>query len=295
MMGKSSAISVIGPGALGSALIKLINKNPKITTLQSVWGSKSFDSYSVLDGEIIHQPNNSPQSVSDFGRIIFITTPDDKIADIAQVISELSVDWSGYSFVHFSGSFNSDLLHSLKKKGAKTASLHPLQTFTKGDAEERFHNIWFTFEGDTSLFSELESLVKAAGARVKKISSEQKKAMHLAAVMASNYMVSLMDAVREVTDLFELEDGVAMLEPLIHQTTQNIFEKGIPDSLSGPVARGDQQTIKSHLDQIKNHPELTNLYSLLGLRAAKIALNNGRLGKDQYQELKTLFSEKSKL
>ncbi len=294
MMNTATTVSVIGPGALGGALINLLVKHPERFSLYSVWGRTKKDSYLLTGTNRKPADTSFPKKKNDLGNLILITVPDDQIAPIAVRLSNLSLDWNHHAVVHFSGNHSSDLLASLSDKGAAVASMHPLQTFTKGDDATRFKDIWFTIEGSEVIFPKLELLAKKAGAFCRIMNPDQKKAMHLAAVFASNYLVSLMSAVEKITVSNDIDRGVEMMRPLIRQTLDNIFQKGVDDSLSGPIIRGDKSTLREHLKLLDQKADLQLLYKHLGIQALQIAEQSGRLEKKDSESIwKILSGEES--
>lgn len=286
----TATVSIIGPGALGGALIDLLLHRTDSFSLHSVWGRTEGDCYLYNESGRLKSNTLFPSGSKDLGTYVFITTPDDVIDSVANKLADLPLAWNQHNFIHFSGSHSSELLSSLHNLGANVASLHPLQTFTEGDRADRFNEIWFTLEGNESLFPALQSFVQQAGSYVKQMSLEQKKSMHLAAVFASNYLVSLMGAVEQVTHNQAIENGVEMLNPLIRQTLTNIFDKGVLNSLSGPISRADESTIRDHLERIESQPDLVRLYKQLGLQAVRIATESGRINNEKSNSLKILLS-----
>ncbi|TVQ65628.1 MAG: DUF2520 domain-containing protein [Balneolaceae bacterium] len=262
-------VSVIGRGALGSAL-------------SDFFGSDGW--------EIIPGPDNREQFyrfISDekpeiedrtFGEIVFITTPDDQIEEIAEKLSELpSLQWERRIAVHCSGVLSSGSLAALKNKGASVASMHPVQTFVKGDLKNRFENIYISLEGDENACLQLERIVKQMKASAMRVSPEQKTAIHTAAVIASNYMVSLMSAANRVLESNGVGSGFDILRPLLRQTSANLLASEPQEVLSGPVKRGDIDTIARHLELLEGNRDLTTLYKLLGREALIIAEKQGEL------------------
>jgi len=290
MSDQSSTISVIGPGSLGGAVIDLIRNQCSLFALHSVWGRTAKDSYLITEEREELAIKDFPEQDHDLGQLIVITTPDDQIEAVCDQLSENNIDWSSRTVIHMSGSQSHSVLDSLRKVGAQTGSLHPLQTFTKGDTGNRFKGIWFTFQGENSCYLVLESLVTEAGAHLKTMTAEQKKSMHIAAVFASNYLVSLMDTVEQITDSQGIENGLEMLNPIIHQTIENIITRGTEQSLSGPIARGDESTVKDHLKQLEDDSDLVQVYKHLGKTALNIAQRNGRITNQEFATISDILS-----
>lgn len=286
-MSKFTTVSVFGNGALGGALIDLVRKTD-LFVLHSIWGSKTSDNkiYSPQSGKPEVSSSEFPEKPGDLGKLIFLAVPDDAISNVAHRLSEIEMDWSHRAVVHLSGSKSAEVLAPVSDYGAKVASMHPLQTFTRGDNADRFSNIWFTLQGDESVFPVLNNLIDLAGAHSNIMSAGQKSAMHLAAVFASNYLVSLMYVAEEITEKHGIENGLEMMEPIVDQTIKNIFSKGAVQSLSGPVARGDSQTIQHHLSALKTNMDQSRLYRYLGEAAVDIALKSGQIDKQKARQIR---------
>ena len=290
MSPKSTSVSVIGPGALGGAVIDFLRNKSLLFTLHSVWGRSAKDSYFYSTESKAQPQKDFPDKDEDLGRLILITIPDEQISVVAEKLYDEKIDWSSRTVVHMSGSLSHLELNNLRKAGAQTCSLHPLQTFSKGDAADRFSGIWFTLQGEESCNLMMQNLVTETGAHLKKMTAEQKKSMHLAAVFASNYLVSLMNVVEQITHSNNIEDGLEMLNPIILQTVENIFTRGTEQSLSGPIARGDESTVKNHLQQMGHDTDLARLYKYLGKSALTIAQKNGRITAQEFDKISDILA-----
>jgi predicted short-subunit dehydrogenase-like oxidoreductase (DUF2520 family) len=271
MSSENISITVVGIGAVGSALIDFFKSNgyPVIS---------AFDSSSELPGE-----------PTEFGNLIFISTPDDAIEPVAVKLANSEINWSGKIVTHCSGSLSSDKLSSLGLAGAYTASMHPIQTFKKGDRADRFENITISIEGTEQAKAVLKPLISRMKAKAIDVTPGQKQALHIGAVFASNYLVSLLHTVEKYLESEEIEDGIHIMKPLIVQTLRNIFEEGTAESLTGPVSRGDVQTVETHLSRLIFHPDEQALYRQLGKSALQIAKENDQLSADAAEKLTELF------
>jgi predicted short-subunit dehydrogenase-like oxidoreductase (DUF2520 family) len=115
---------------------------------------------------------------------------------------------------------------------------------------------------------------------------------HAAAVVASNYLVTLMDLVFGLAEPAGIARSEALkaMAPLIHGTLANIEKVGIPEALTGPIARGDSQIVARHLEQIQDQaPGLLELYKTLGRHTVSIALAKKSLSDQAALELEKLL------
>lgn len=195
--------------------------------------------------------------------LTFITTPDD-------TINTLVAAWKKPSgiIVHCSGALSSDILAPFKNKGCSVASIHPLRAFRKKLHVDAFKDCYCVVEGDNEATTLLTDLFKGMGAHVIPISAVKKNTYHAAAVMASNYLVTLAGSAATLFMDAGLSDSQArdMTQNLMQSSLANIqHTTRLADALTGPLARGDIETINTHLHAIEE-PHIEALY-----RAAALA------------------------
>ncbi len=195
-----------------------------------------------------------PAAAAREGKIVLITTPDDHIQPVCdQVASAGGFDEHSVVF-HLSGALSSDILSSAREKGAGTGSIHPLQAFApyESKAVSPFEGINVSIEGTPQARTLGEAMVMALKARPFNIPTDAKTLYHAAAVMASNYLVTLEHVALTLLGCAGLapEQAFEILEPLIQGTLRNIATRGSVDALTGPVVRGDEAIIARHLSDI---------------------------------------------
>jgi predicted short-subunit dehydrogenase-like oxidoreductase (DUF2520 family) len=278
---------VIGAGMTGTALsVRLSQRGWPVAAVSS----RTLSSAQKLANRV---PNcrayHTAQELADVAELVFITTPDDVIA---QVCSQ--VQWhKGQSVLHCSGAHSLDILGPAKKSGATVGSFHPLQTFA--DADQAIANLpgsTFGLEAEEPLLSTLKELTRLLTGDWVELKPGDKVLYHAAAVFACNYLVTL---VRLALDLWQ-DFGVSQKEatrallPLLRGTLNNIENVGLPDCLTGPVARGDLGTIERHLRALAaRDTSLLTTYKELGLQTVPIALAKGRVNEQKAQEMRILF------
>lgn len=286
-MEKKPAITIFGTGAVGTALQDFFENEGYL--IYSVWNSSG--------GLVYHKPSKLlkpvsftfPKTGTDIGEWIFIATPDDQIEVVSEKLSALSGGLKSKLVVHNSGNQDSSVLSPLAQKGALTVSMHPIQTFRKGDGRDAFRNIHISLEGHEKGKELLKPLIRAMKAVPVEFTSEQKKVVHLTAVFASNYLVALLNSAEQLLDEYGIEEGLEILKPLLDQTVRNIFSKGIQESLSGPVSRGDTNTVQSHLNLLGKSNVNDNVYRVLGLEALAITKKAGGVDSEKLKQLEKLF------
>lgn len=280
-------IGFIGAGTVATALACALHG--KGYTVVAV-ASRRLTSSQALAKFI---PNCLPcadkQQVVDAADIIFITTPDDVIA---QVAGELK--WqTGKCAVHCSGADTSELLSKALSEGAAVGVFHPLQTFAGAEqAKNSLSGITFSIEAREPLLATLKAMAKSLGGRSIVLKPEDRVLYHASAVMVSNYLVTLMKMSTDLWAGFGLsrEDAVRALAPLIKGTVNNIETVGLPDCLTGPISRGDTGTLKKHIEALgDNHNGITSAYRELGLQTVPLALSKGRIDAAKAEEIKIVL------
>ena len=138
----------------------------------------------------------------------------------------------------------------------------------------------------------LKNMATALGGHWIELKAEDKVIYHAAAVFACNYLVTLAKLATDLWQTFSIppEQATQALLPLIRGTINNIDTLGIPECLTGPIARGDSGTIKKHLYALRKvAPEMVAAYQELGLKTIPIALKKGGIDKKQANQLKAIL------
>lgn len=283
-------IGFIGAGITGTALAMGLNcKGYPVVAVGSRSRPSSLKFASRVRGCKVY---DSAQDVADAADVVFITTSDSYIAPTVGGIC-----WhQGQGVVHCCGSESTDILEPAKENGALTGTFHPLQTFAGVEnALENFPGSTIAIEAKPPLLETLKDFATALGARWIELKARDRVLYHASAVIASNYLVTLVKMAAEVWQAFDIPQQQALkaLLPLIKGTIRNIECVGIPDCLTGPISRGDIATIKKHLNELQNFvPESLAIYRELGLRTIPIAVEKGKIDDEQARQLKVLLASK---
>ncbi|MBI4328230.1 MAG: DUF2520 domain-containing protein [Chloroflexi bacterium] len=232
------------------------------------------------------------EEVADRADLVFVTTPDDAIAGVAE-----KMPWrAGKAAVHCSGATPLAALRAARERGTLTGAFHPVQTFS--GVEEALSSLpgsTVALEAEEPLLSRLKEMAGALGCSWVVLSEEQWALHHVAGVLASNYLITL---VAEAASLWERlgvdrERAMAILRPLVQGTVDNIGRMGLPEALTGPIARGDVSTVERHLAALsESAPQLLELYREIGARTVSLALEKGRITDKAAQVLRSLLERK---
>lgn len=271
-------IGFIGAGKVGKSFGKyLTNKGIAVEGYYSRSLKSAEEATKYVEGKVFTSLMEITLSCS----MIFITTPDDEIKNVAQNIAnefdKNNMIIEGKMFIHMSGAHSSKSMAIIKERYPDNYffSIHPLQAFADvTTAVADLKNTIFSVEGDQEKLSVITALIKTLGNKFFVIKGEDKALYHAAACVVSNYLVTLMDFGLELLEISGIEatEGFDALYPLIMGSLGNIKKLGTRDALTGPIARGDVNTIKNHIKAIEDKaPHLLSIYQHLGAETTKLA------------------------
>ncbi len=273
-------LSIIGAGSVGTALACLAHRaGYDVVAVASRRMESSRRACRMLGRDVAVA---EATEAAERGDLVLITTPDDAIAEVCRTLADAGAFRPDSVVAHCSGALSSNVLAPAREQcGVHVGSVHPMQTFPNAaSALSRFAGTWCFVEGDPPAISELRDLFTAIGGRVEQISTAKKALYHAAAVVACNYLVALLEAAGELAEHAGIDRARAnaAMQPLVEATVENARRLGPAQALTGPVARGDVETVRQHLAAIEPvSSELAALYRLMGRRAVAIARGKGTL------------------
>lgn len=280
-------LGFIGAGTVGTALsIRLNERGYQVVAVSSRSQSSAEKLAQSVSG---CRAVDSGQDVADAADLIFITTPDDAIASVAT-----EVQWhQRQNVVHCSGADSTETLEPARKLGAHVGAFHPLQTFASvKQAIDNIAGSTFAVEAEEPLLNTLKDMATTLDGQWIELKASDKVIYHAAAVIACNYLVTLVKLATDLWQTFDVppDQATRSLLPLLRGTIHNIDTIGIPQCLTGPIARGDTGTIKKHIDALqKVAPAVLSTYCELGRQAIPVSLAKGRINQQQAEELRVIL------
>jgi len=208
--------------------------------------------------------------------VIILAVPDDAIRPLAGVLADAGTIGSQQVVLHLSGVHGQEALGPLVGSRAALGSLHPLQTISDPEsAAERLKGAWAAVEGMPRAVEAAERLAQDVGLRPFRIASQAKAMYHAGAVFASNYFVVVEAVAQRLLRHAGLTDAEAWqaLRPLVEGTLENLARLGPSGALTGPVARGDEATVRRHVEALTQDDAA--LYRVLGRAALELAQKRG--------------------
>jgi predicted short-subunit dehydrogenase-like oxidoreductase (DUF2520 family) len=282
---------IIGAGRVGTAVGHILQK--KGERVEAV-ASRSEESLKQVGKSIKDVPlTTDVVKAGKKGNVIIITTPDDLIADTCLSLVSGEAVKKGNHIVHMSGALGLDILEPAQKLGAKTACIHPLQTFAdvKGAVKKIPGSVFAVTTRDADTQEWAEALVKRLGGEPVSLAEKDKILYHIGAVVASNLLVALEHAAELVYQEIGMqrEKALKALLPLVEGTVDNLERLGTEKALTGPVARGDIGVLRRHLDfmQREEREQLMRVYIALSMYALDLA--EADVSKSRCEEIEELL------
>jgi predicted short-subunit dehydrogenase-like oxidoreductase (DUF2520 family) len=284
-------VVIIGPGRMGLALG---------TALRQVGAVDSL----TFHGRALEPP---PHPIFDMGdppakygigvgplppgtSVVFLAVPDSALGDVAYDLSRSGPAPVGCSALHLAGALSTDVLAPLHAVGYSIGSFHPLQTVADPwSAGDRLIGAAFALAGEPSAIAAGRRLVSELDGLALVIAGPLRPVYHAAAVFGSNYLIAMISVAVRLLEQAGVDsaDALPAILPLVRGTLDNLEHLGIASALTGPIPRGDVDTIRLHLMRLSGAER--ELYCSLGRELLGIARIAG-LDESRAAEIETLLA-----
>ena len=262
------AIAIVGAGNLANALaVSLRQAGYKIERVIARSRRGSLKKAHKLAREVGAQATVSPQKAH--AEVVWFCVPDAEVAHAAQAL-ESKNDWREKIALHSSGALTSDELGALRRRGAAVASVHPLMTFVRG-SRPSLVKVPFAVEGDGVAVKLARRIVSDLGGRAYPIRKADKAAYHAWGTFASPMFTALLATTEQVAAIAGVNRRQAhrRMIPILLQTLANYAASDAARAFSGPIVRGDADTVKRHLRVLRRVPAAREVYSALANAALR--------------------------
>jgi predicted short-subunit dehydrogenase-like oxidoreductase (DUF2520 family) len=286
-------IAIIGPGVVGRSIGRLLHE--RRFPIAAVAGPSPARVRAALDFIGAGRAARSPAVAAHSGDVVFLTVPDRMIRPVCEEIAAAKGFKRGAVVIHCAGVHDASVLAAARGRKALIAALHPLQSFASPEgAVKAMKGTCFTFDGDESAAPVAEKIVEALGGRMVRVRPESRALYHAASCVLSNYLVSVADlgTIMLVLSGMDKAEAARAARPLLAGTVENIGRVGAPAALTGPISRGDVETVARHLAALSRLPrEIRRLYCSLGLYTVRVAQRKGTLNPADARSLVRLLTE----
>lgn len=250
---KGANVSFIGAGNVAWHLAPALDNTD--FAVKEVFSLHKKNAVSLVD-KLYQAEVKTTLDFSDSPSQIFIIAVKDDV--IKEVVNDIVLPKDAV-LVHTSGS---QPLSVLASSGVVNIGvLYPLQTFSKSKKVD-FKDIPFFVESENAELEKLlMTMAKAVSKKVYKCSSDDRKALHVAAVFASNFVNHMLTIAQETLRAHQLD--LSLLHPLIAETINKSFEIGPEKAQTGPASRGDVEILDNHYEFLKQDENVAEIYRII--------------------------------
>lgn len=269
------SITLIGSGNLAQALGPALKKaGYAIDAVVARWNPESRR----RAGRLARIVGASVKKIAEFeptSQVVWLLHTDDALQEAARVLAKRGT-WRGRLVFHSSGALTSDVLAPLRRAGACTASLHPMMTFVPGSAPE-MAGLPFGVEGEKRAVVAATGIARDLGGEIFEIRKANKVLYHALGSFSSPMLVATLVTAERVGRAAGLSPSQTrkVMRPILEQTLKNYFTNGAAAAFSGPIKRGDIETLRRHLHELARVPEARDVYCAL-VRSALLELPSAR-------------------
>lgn len=279
------AVGIVGAGRVGAAVgAALLRAGHRVVGASGV----SEATLSRIDALLGGAPRLEVEEVVRSAELVFLTVPDDAIADVAAGLAALDVWRPGQIVIHCAGRHGLEALEAAAAKGAIPMAIHPAMTFTGTSLDlERMVGATFAVTAPGMFLPIAQALVVEMGGEPLTLEDSARPLYHAALVHGGNHVVTLVTQAAALLAAAGVEEPGRVLLPLVHASVDGALADaaGAVATLTGPVVRGDAGTVAAHVEALAHRPEARHAYRAMALATADLALSGGRIGPVQYADL----------
>ncbi|MFP4527429.1 MAG: Rossmann-like and DUF2520 domain-containing protein [Candidatus Kapaibacterium sp.] len=282
------SIGLVGPGNVGSSLAEALSARGLLR-----WAvARSEGSLANLSGRIAPDIPiyRDISRIPEPAPVIALSVADRAIPVADREIAARFGDRLREIYIfHCSGSLTAGELAECQRLGGRCASLHPYQTFWHSEAAT-LSGISWGVDCSEADFAHFRKIIRHLGGHAIKLGERtitRKTLYHASAVAASNFMTTIIQLAKEMADMAGI-NSAEFQPPIIETTAANNLESlADPDKfpLTGPVARGDIDTLRAHIESMAGHGEILGAYCHLSMATAGLALKNKLIDQKTYQKI----------
>lgn len=281
-------MGIVGAGRVGAVLGAALRRAGHDVVAVSAVSQASRDrAEALLPGVPVR---TVPEVVAD-AELVLLAVPDDALADLARGLSSTGAWQAGQIVAHTSGRHGAAVLDPVRRHHAFPIAIHPAMTFTGTELDlDRLHECCFGVTADPRILPIAGALVLDMGAEPVTVAEQDRIAYHCALAHGSNHLVTLTAQAMQILDHAGVDTPAHVLRPLLYAALDNALR--LRDAaLTGPVARGDVGTVRSHLEVLAERvPDVVATYRALATATAARAVEDGRLRADRAGPLLDLLA-----
>jgi len=280
-------IGVVGAGRVGAPLgAALVRAGHRISGVSAISeASKQRAALLLPDAPIL-----TADAVVNGAELVLLTIPDDVLPGFVEGAAKAGLFRPGQIVIHTAGHFGVGVLDPATACGALPLAIHPIMTFTGTAMDiERMQGAIFGVTAPKSIMPIAEALVLEIGGEPAVIAEGDRSAYHAALAWSANFLNVLVAEGMDQLRAIGIEEPSRALAPLLSAVLDNVLRSG-DQALTGPIARGDAQTVAEHL-RIMNEqsPQVRDAYEVLARLTLLRASNAGLLRTSDAMEIERIL------
>lgn len=290
-------VVIIGPGRMGLALGAALRHAGAVERLTHMGRALEAPPHPLFEPADLDDPSSAraeyrvfPAPIPTGTTALILAVPDSALAEVSYHVSMAGAAPPGCAAFHLSGALSTDVLAPMHIAGYAVGSIHPLQSvadpWLSGD---RLIGAAFAIGGEPAAVVTARRIVDALDGLPLVIPPALRPTYHAAAVVASNYLIAVLALAARLLEQASVEPDQVLpaLLPLVRGTLDNLEHLGVAAALTGPISRGDAETVRLHLARLSPTDRL--LYCLLGLELLRLARDAG-LDERRAAEIEALLA-----
>lgn len=284
-------VGVVGTGRAGSVIGAALKRaGHQIKACTAVTDLSKLRAEALLPGVAI---SSVEETVADRD-LILLSIPDDVLDQVVSGLALTNAVSPGTFVLHLSGRYGIEVLRPLTELGCLPLALHPVMTFTGTSIDlNRLSACPFGVTTHPTLRPVAETLVMEMGGEPVWVPEASRSLYHAALTLGANNLMTLVNQTSELLESAGITNPEALVAPLLSASLDNALRNG-DSALTGPIVRGDVQTVREHLRVLANFdPAVTQAYRSLARLTAVRALASGALQPQSAENLLAVLADES--
>jgi predicted short-subunit dehydrogenase-like oxidoreductase (DUF2520 family) len=288
-MSPMTRIGVVGAGRVGAVLAAALReRGHEIVSVAGESPASRTRVETLLPGVHVDKPT----AVSRGCDLLLLTVPDDMLSNVVTMLAAAGAIRSGQQVVHTSGKHGVAVLQPAADKGAQVLAMHPAMTFTGTDVDlDRLPGTRYGVTASPATRVLAQSLVDDLGGSIVWVPEERRALYHAGLAHGANHLATLVTQAMDLLRASGADDPAGTLRPLLTAALDNALSYGSA-ALTGPIVRGDVETVRAHLEDIAaSQPETLPSYVTMARATVERAVEDGRLLPIRAAKLSRILDE----
>jgi predicted short-subunit dehydrogenase-like oxidoreductase (DUF2520 family) len=282
-------IGVVGAGRVGAVLAAALRTaGHEIVAVAGESNASRTRIETLLPGVHVDKPSAVARACD----LLLLTVPDDMLGNVVAMLSASGAIRDGQYVVHTSGRHGLAVLNPAAARGAHVLAMHPAMTFTGTDVDlDRLTGCVFGVTAAPDTRALAESLVADLGGTPVWVPEDRRTLYHAGLAHGANHLVTLVSQAMDLLKASGADDPASTLRPLLNAALDNALAYG-DAALTGPIVRGDVETVRAHLvDIAASSPDTLESYVAVARDTADRAVADGRLLPIRAAKLNRILDE----